>query len=164
MGQSQALVQVTGTWYTAGVTVPPDALPEGLLDLAAAEGGAQQRAEIGGESYFVVAVQLTDAMYVEVFSLQDLDQTMTIGAWVLAAQTVAAGLIGVLIGRYTVGRLLRPLRMFSHARTPHRALAGRSRGRFPSKKAIIHQRDAALPHRPRGRRPRRLVLARAARG
>ena len=110
MGQSQALVQVTGTWYTAGVTVPPDALPEGLLDLAAAEGGAQQRAEIGGEPYFVVAVQLTDAMYVEVFSLQDLDQTMTIGAWVLAAQTVTAGLIGVLIGRYTVGRLLRPLR------------------------------------------------------
>lgn len=90
--------------------MPPDALPEGLLDLAAAEGGAQQRAEIGGEPYFVVAVQLTDAMYVEVFSLQDLDQTMTIGAWVLAAQTVAAGLIGVLIGRYTVGRLLRPLR------------------------------------------------------
>ena len=79
--------------------------PEGLLDLAAAEGGAQQRAEIGGEPYFVVAVQLTDAMYVEVFSLQDLDQTMTIGAWVLAAQTVAAGLIGVLIGlchTYTV--------------------------------------------------------------
>ncbi|MCP4895216.1 MAG: HAMP domain-containing histidine kinase, partial [Actinomycetales bacterium] len=110
VGQSQALVQVSGTWYTAGVTVPPDALPEGLLDLAAAEGGAQQRAEIGGEPYFVVAVQLTDAMYVEVFSLQDLDQTMTIGAWVLAAQTVAAGLIGVLIGRYTVGRLLRPLR------------------------------------------------------
>ncbi|MCH1405075.1 MAG: HAMP domain-containing histidine kinase, partial [Candidatus Nanopelagicales bacterium] len=110
VSQSQALVQVSGTWYTAGVTVPPDALPEGLLDLAAAEGGAQQRAEIGGEPYFVVAVQLTDAMYVEVFSLQDLDQTMTIGAWVLAAQTVAAGLIGVLIGRYTVGRLLRPLR------------------------------------------------------
>ena len=110
VGQSQALVQVSGTWYTAGVTVPPDALPEGLLDLAASEGGAQQRAEIGGEPYFVVAVQLTDAMYVEVFSLQDLDQTMTIGAWVLAAQTVAAGLIGVLIGRYTVGRLLRPLR------------------------------------------------------
>ena len=110
VGQSQALVQVFGTWYTAGVTVPPDALPEGLLDLAAAEGGAQQRAEIGGEPYFVVAVQLTDAMYVEVFSLQDLDQTMTIGAWVLAAQTVAAGLIGVLTGRYTVGRLLRPLR------------------------------------------------------
>ncbi|MEC7000451.1 MAG: hypothetical protein VXX04_01290 [Actinomycetota bacterium] len=31
VGQSQALVQVTGTWYTAGVTVPPDALPEGLV-------------------------------------------------------------------------------------------------------------------------------------
>ena len=64
IGQSQALVRVAGTWYTPGVTVPPDALPEGLLETAAAEGGAQQRAEIAGEPYFVVAVQLSDGMYV----------------------------------------------------------------------------------------------------
>lgn len=110
IGASQALVRSAGTWYTPGVTVPPDALPEGLLDTAAVNGGAQQRAEIGGESYFVVAVQLTDAMYVEVFSLQDLDLTLTIGAWVLGAQVLAAGVIGALIGRYTVGQILRPLR------------------------------------------------------
>ena len=110
IGASQALVRSAGTWYTPGVTVPPDALPEGLLDTAAVNGGAQQRADIGGESYFVVAVQLTDAMYVEVFSLQDLDLTLTIGAWVLGAQVLAAGVIGALIGRYTVGQILRPLR------------------------------------------------------
>ena len=110
VGASQALVRSAGTWYTPGVTVPPDALPEGLLDTAATSGGAQQRAEISGESYFVVAVQLTDAMYVEVFSLQDLDLTLTIGAWVLGAQVLAAGVIGALIGRYTVGQILRPLR------------------------------------------------------
>ncbi len=110
VGASQALVRSAGTWYTPGVTVPPDALPEGLLDTAAVNGGAQQRADIGGESYFVVAVQLTDAMYVEVFSLRDLDLTLTIGAWVLGAQVLAAGVIGALIGRYTVGQILRPLR------------------------------------------------------
>lgn len=110
IGASQALVRSAGTWYTPGVTVPPDALPEGLLETATASGGAQQRADIGGETYFVVAVQLTDAMYVEVFSLQDLDLTLTIGAWVLGAQVLAAGVIGALIGRYTVGRILRPLR------------------------------------------------------
>jgi len=92
------------------VTVPPDALPVGLLETAAAAGGAQQRADIGGEPYFVVAVQLSDAMYVEVFSLQDLDLTLTIGGWVLAAQVVIAGVVGALIGRYTVGQILRPLR------------------------------------------------------
>jgi len=109
IGASQALVRVAGTWYTPGVTVPPDALPVGLLETAASDGGAQQRAEIGGEPYFVVAVQLTDAMYVEVFSLQDLNRTLTIGGWLLIVQTAIAGL-GALIGRYTVGQILRPLR------------------------------------------------------
>ena len=110
IGASQALVRVAGTWYTPGVTVPPDALPVGLLETAASDGGAQQRAEIGGEPYFVVAVQLTDAMYVEVFSLQDLNRTLTIGGWLLIVQTAIAGGLGALIGRYTVGQILRPLR------------------------------------------------------
>jgi two-component system sensor histidine kinase MtrB len=110
VGASQALVRSADTWYTPGVTVPPDALPVGLLETAAAAGGAQQRADIAGEPYFVVAVQLSDAMYVEVFSLQDLDLTLTIGGWVLAAQVVIAGVVGALIGRYTVGQILRPLR------------------------------------------------------
>jgi signal transduction histidine kinase len=110
IGASQALVRVASTWYTPGVSVPPDALPVGLLDSAATNGGAQQRAEIGGEPYFVVAVQLTDAMYVEVFSLQDLNRTLTIGGWLLLVQTLIAGGLGALIGRYTVGQILRPLR------------------------------------------------------
>lgn len=110
IGASQALVRVAGTWYTPGVTVPPDALPVGLLETAAGDGGAQQRADIGGEPYFVVAVQLTDAMYVEVFSLQDLNRTLTIGGWLLIVQTAIAGGLGALIGRYTVGQILRPLR------------------------------------------------------
>lgn len=110
IGASQTLVQVADTWYTTGVTVPPDELPAGLLETAASAGAAQQRADIGGEPYFVVAVQLSDALYVEVFSLQDLDLTLTIGGWVLAAQVAIAAILGALIGRYTVGRILRPLR------------------------------------------------------
>ncbi len=110
VGTSQALVRVGGTWYTPGVTVPPDALPEGLLETASAAGGAQQRAQIGGDPYFVVAVKVTDAMYVEVFPLRDLDLTLTIGGWLLAGQTLVAGALGVFIGRYTVGQILRPLR------------------------------------------------------
>ena len=113
IGTSQALVRVADTWYTPGVSVPPDALPAGLLDTAAAGGGAQQRAQIGGEPYFFVAVQLPDAMYVEVFSLADLDNTLTIGGWLLIGQTLVAGVLGGLIGRYTVGQILRPLRTIS---------------------------------------------------
>jgi signal transduction histidine kinase len=49
-------------------------------------------------------------MYVEVFSLQDLNRTLTIGGWLLLVQTLIAGGLGALIGRYTVGQILRPLR------------------------------------------------------
>lgn len=110
VGTSQALVRVGGTWYTPGVTVPPDALPAGLLETASEAGGAQQRAQIGGDPYFVVAVKVSNAMYVEVFPLRDLDLTLTIGGWLLAGQTLVAGALGVFIGRYTVGQILRPLR------------------------------------------------------
>jgi len=110
VGSSQALLRSADTWYTAGVTVPPDALPVGLLQTAAADGGAQQRAAIGGEPYYVAALQLPETMYVEVFSLADLDLTLGIGAWLLAGLTVAAAALGALIGRYTVGQILRPLK------------------------------------------------------
>jgi len=110
VGSSQALLRSADTWYTAGVTVPPDALPVGLLEAALADGGAQQRSGISGEPYFVAALQLSDAMYVEVFSLADLNLTLSIGGWLLAGLTVGAAALGALIGRYTVGQILRPLR------------------------------------------------------
>jgi len=113
VGSSQALLRSADTWYTAGVTVPPDALPFGLLETASAEGGAQQRSGISGDPYYVAALQLSDGMYVEVFSLSDLDLTLSIGGWLLGGLTVGAAALGALIGRYTVGQILRPLRTLS---------------------------------------------------
>ncbi len=109
VGTSQPMIQVSGTWYTSGVTVPPDALPTSLLAVTASDGGAQQRTAIGDEEYLIVAVQLPTGIYVEVFLLRDLDLILTIGGWLLALQTLAAGLVGVLIGRYAFGRIIRPL-------------------------------------------------------
>ena len=110
VGTSQPMVQVANTWYTTSITVPPDSLPTELLTLATSAGGAQQRLDIGGEPYFVAAVQLQDAMYVEVFPLRDLDRILTIGGWILGAQVAIAGIAGWLIGRYVVGRVLHPVR------------------------------------------------------
>jgi signal transduction histidine kinase len=109
VGTSQPMIQISGTWYTSGVTVPPDALPTSLLAVTASDGGAQQRTVIGDEEYLIVAVQLPTGIYVEVFLLRDLDLILTIGSWLLALQTLAAGLVGVLIGRYAFGRIIRPL-------------------------------------------------------
>ncbi len=109
VGTSQPMIQVAGTWYTSGVTVPPDALPTSLLTVTASDGGAQQRTAIGDEEYLIVAIQLPTGVYVEVFLLRDLDLILTIGGWLLVLQTLAAGLVGVLIGRYAFGRIIRPL-------------------------------------------------------
>lgn len=109
VGTSQPMIEVSGTWYTSGVTVPPDALPTSLLAVTADDGGAQQLTSIGGEEYLIVAIQLSTGVYVEVFLLRDLDLILTIGGWLLVLQTLAAGLVGVLIGRYTFGRIIRPL-------------------------------------------------------
>ncbi len=109
VGTSQPMIQVKGTWYTSGVTVPPDALPSSLLAVAAKDGGAQQRTTIGDEQYLLVAIQLDTGIYVEVFPLRELDLILTIGGWLLVVQTLIAGIIGIFIGRYTFARIIRPL-------------------------------------------------------
>jgi two-component system sensor histidine kinase MtrB len=109
VGTSQPMVQVTGVWYTSGVTVPPDALPVSLLSVAAKDGGSQQRTTIGDEQYLLVAIQLDTGIYVEVFPLRELDLVLTIGGWLLVTQTLIAGIIGIFIGRYTFAQIIRPL-------------------------------------------------------
>jgi two-component system sensor histidine kinase MtrB len=109
VGTSQPMVQVQGIWYTSGVTIPPDALPNSLLSVTAKDGGAQQRTTIGDEQYLLVAVQLETGIYVEVFPLRELDLGLTIGGWLLIVQTLLAGIVGVFIGRYTFAKVIRPL-------------------------------------------------------
>ena len=120
VGTSQPMVRISGIWYTTSVTIPPDELPQNLLTLSVG-GGAQQRTEISGEPYYLVAVDLQGATYVEVFPLRDLNLILTIGGWLFVIQTLIAGFMGVLIGRYTVGQLLRPL---SKLRQGAEAIAG----------------------------------------
>ncbi|MFM1918255.1 MAG: hypothetical protein RJB01_1770, partial [Actinomycetota bacterium] len=47
VGTSQSLVRIEGTWYSAGATIPADDIPLSLLNTAAIDGAAQQRAEVG---------------------------------------------------------------------------------------------------------------------
>lgn len=113
VGTSQPLLQVGGEWYTSGVTVSPDALPEELLALSGADGGASQRFAVGTDPYFAVAVEIPDGVYVEVFPLRDLDRTFIISGWLLTILSLIAFGIGALIGRYAGARILRPLRDLS---------------------------------------------------
>lgn len=109
VGTSQPMIKQDTTWYTAAVTVPPDALPAGLLT-SAVPSGARQRFSIAGDPYFAVAVPIATGVYVEVFPLRDLDRTLTWGGWILVALSLLAALFGGVIGATTVGRILRPVR------------------------------------------------------
>lgn len=109
VGTSQPMIRLDTTWYTAAVTVPPDALPADLLT-AAVPTGARQRFSISGDPYFAVAVPIDSGMYVEVFPLRDLDQTLTWGGWTLVGLSLLAALFGAIIGATAVGRILRPVR------------------------------------------------------
>ena len=113
VGTSQPLLFVDGAWYTAGVTVSPESLPEDLAVVTAQTGGAWQRFAVGGDPYLAVSVALTDGLYVEVFGLQDLDNTLVIAGWVLLALALASFGVGAAVGRGAGARILAPLRGIS---------------------------------------------------
>lgn len=109
VGTSQPMIRLHDTWYTAAVTVPPDALPADLLSVAETN-GARQRFSIDGDPYFAVAVPIASGTYVEVFSLRDLDRMLTWGGWTLVGLSLLAALLGAVIGATAVGRVLGPVR------------------------------------------------------
>lgn len=109
VGTSQPMIRVDSVWFTAAITVPPDQLPSELLAVGA-ESGASQRADVAGDPYVFVAIPVSSGLYVEVFPLRELDDTLTIGGWALVILTAIATVVGALIGASTAGRLLVPVR------------------------------------------------------
>ncbi len=109
VGASQPMILTEGTWYTSAVTVQPDALPTALLE-AADPTGASQIFAVSGDPFYAVAIPAASAMYVEVFPMRDLHQTLTWGGWILVVLTLVAGVLGAIIGATAVGRILGPVR------------------------------------------------------
>lgn len=105
---SQPMLRLGDQWFTSTVGVPPDALPAAFLEKAATE-GAQQRVDMGGDPYLVIAMPVETALFVEVFPLRLLDNTLTFGGWGLVAVTVLAGASGAVLGWYAARRLLVPV-------------------------------------------------------
>ncbi len=87
VGESQALMRVGSVWYSRGSTVAPSDIPESLIDLTLTEGGAQQSFAIGDDYYYAVAVYTRSGLYVELFPLGDLLETLRNGALLLMALT-----------------------------------------------------------------------------
>jgi two-component system sensor histidine kinase MtrB len=109
VSKSQALIRVGSVWYSRGSTIAPSDIPESLIDLTLTEGGAQQTFVVAGEYYYAVGVYTRSGLYVELFPLADLRETLRNGSLLLVGLAVVAFLVGGGIGRYLGGRLLRPL-------------------------------------------------------
>jgi signal transduction histidine kinase len=108
VGTSLPMVRVGDSWYTASVTLQPDALPASLLSQGAA-GGGQMRFAVQDDAYLGVALPVESGLYVEVFPLIDLDRTLSWGGWILVTLTTFTALLGAAIGASLAGRVLGPL-------------------------------------------------------
>lgn len=120
-GNSLPMLRFHGRWYATSVTVPPRRLPTSVLAQASPD-GALQRFRYGGEAYLAIALPLQDALYVEVFPLQDLDKLLAWGAWILLGLTLGLGLLAAAFGSRLAARVVQPLT--SLAATARRITAG----------------------------------------
>jgi two-component system, OmpR family, sensor histidine kinase MtrB len=98
-------------WITSGRQVDPSVLPEPLLARARSGDPANQRLIVQRIPVMAVAVPAAtgSSVYVELFPLLELDQTLRFLSIVLAAGVAASGLLGFGLGAWASKRALRPL-------------------------------------------------------
>lgn len=107
-----ALMRVAGKWYGEGAATAGDRVPASLLAIASTGAVARQRAEYRGTTALFVAVPIpgSDALYVEVFPLADLQRTLSTLALVTIIGAAITTLLGALVGLLASRRVMRPLR------------------------------------------------------
>lgn len=116
---SAPLLRVAGRWHDAQLDGGVQVLPAAFLDAARTGRPVTQRVEIAGDPALAVALPLEHedaaATYVEVFALDELDDTLSTLSVVLVATAAATTLMGLLLGRWAARRTLRPLAAVSAA-------------------------------------------------
>ena len=112
---ASSLVRVAGRWYGALPSRGPSAIPAGLLDAAGSGSTATQRISVDGELYLAVGAPLRNPgdLVLELFSLDDLDRTLTSMAVVLAVAAALTTGLGAGLGRWASGLALAPLEDFT---------------------------------------------------
>ncbi len=112
---SSSIVRVSGRWFGALPSRGPSGIPSGLLEAVGSGTTATQRISVDGSLYLAVGAPLRTSgdLVLELFSLDDLDHTLSSMALVL---TVAAALttgLGVGLGRWASRLALAPLGSFT---------------------------------------------------
>jgi signal transduction histidine kinase len=137
---SRSVLYDRGRWFATSLTVGRDALPSHLRSQVTGGTPASQRFKLAGSLQMGVGIPIpvVGAAYFEVFSLQDLDNSLRILALTLAAGSVAIIIAGVFIGRWASGRALRPLGDVAQAAV---AIAG---GRLDTRLETFDEADLAM--------------------
>ncbi|MGW6446390.1 HAMP domain-containing sensor histidine kinase [Lentzea sp. NPDC055074] len=103
---SSILVMSPAGLVKAGREVEPSQLPAGLV----AHPPGNERITVDGLPMLAVARPVAgDAVYVELFGLQQLDRTFAFLSAVLAAGTIGSALLGAALGSWASKRALKPL-------------------------------------------------------
>ncbi len=109
--RSRPLLAVEGSWYAASLQLQPADLPQELRDVVFAGDAAKQRFRLRGEPALGIGVPLPGRVggYFEVFSLNDIADTLNTLARTLVIAGAIATTLGALAGWGISRRILRPL-------------------------------------------------------
>ena len=112
---SSSIVRVSGRWYGALPSHGPSSIPSELLGPVEVGSTATQRISIDGELYLAVGAPLPSPgdLVLELFSLDDLDRTLTSMALVLTVAAALTTALGMGLGRWASGLALAPLGHFT---------------------------------------------------
>jgi signal transduction histidine kinase len=108
---SDIVLRYGDQWYSSSVALGPDALPGDLVAVVSDGHAAHQRDRTSGELRLTVGVPVAavGASYFEVFSLAELERTLSVLVRSLALGVLTATVVAAAVGRLAANRLVRPL-------------------------------------------------------
>ncbi|GLZ31664.1 two-component sensor histidine kinase [Lentzea sp. NBRC 105346] len=127
---SSILVLRPGKLLTAGRPVDAGALPDSLLDMGRRGVSARQRIIVNDLPMIAVTMPVANAVYVELFPLEQLDRTFQYISGLLITGTIASAVLGALMGSWASKRALRPLSELNAA--ARRIASGDLQARLPA--------------------------------
>jgi two-component system, OmpR family, sensor histidine kinase MtrB len=114
---SLSVIEQRDLWYSTSFSVSEESIPSGLRNLVLHGTPATQHFDLNGSPQMAIGIPLpaVNAAYFEVFSLAELQRTLQILALALAGAALVTTVAGAVVGRWSSGRVLRPLAEVSRA-------------------------------------------------
>lgn len=109
---SPSVLSYDDRWFSSSpLQVSRDSLPSGLRLIVQSGSPARQAYRVGGGARLAVGVPipLVQATYFEIFSLEEVDRTLSFLGYALLGAGLATTVAGAAVGRWASTRLIRPV-------------------------------------------------------